>query len=109
MRAMAGRQKLHFAGCARFWAWALVGAAVALGFLSLGLLALVPAALVAFFLARRHSANWFGFISGIGVMLLVIAYIQRSGHSYDPIHWLIPGLVFFTAGVVGHAWRTARA
>jgi hypothetical protein len=42
-------------------------------------------------------------------MLLVIAYIQRSGQFYDSVHWLLPGLVLFTAGVLGHAWVRARS
>jgi hypothetical protein len=48
-------------------------------------------------------------LSGIGGFLLVIAYIQRGGEFYDPFHWLTAGLVFFTAGVVGHAWVSARS
>ncbi|MGH3010090.1 MAG: hypothetical protein ACRDLM_11895 [Gaiellaceae bacterium] len=97
----------HLTGCGWFWAWALVGVGVALGFLSLGVLALAPVVLVAVFLARRHAVNPFGLVAGIGLMLLAIAYIQRSGQSYDPVHWLVAGLVFLTAGLVGHAWRGA--
>jgi hypothetical protein len=107
MRAI-GQPKLHWAGCMWFWAWALVGAAVAFSFISfLGVLTLLPSVVVGFLLARRLSINWFGLLSGIGVMLLVVAYIQRSGESYDPVDWLVAGLVCFTAGVVGHAWRSA--
>ena len=42
MRAIAGRQRLHLAGCAWFWGWALLGAAAALGALSLGPLLTSP-------------------------------------------------------------------
>jgi hypothetical protein len=107
MRAIAA-WKSHLGGCAWFWGWALVGVGLALGFLSLGVFALVPVLLVGVFLARRRPVDPFGIISGIGVMLLVVAYIQRSGQSYDPIHWFVAGLLVFTAGVVGHAWRSAR-
>jgi hypothetical protein len=107
MRAIAAR-KSHLLGCAWFWGWALVGVGLTLGFLTLGVFALVPVLLVAVFLARRGPVNPFGILSGIGVMLLVVAYIQRGGQSYDPIHWLVAGLLFSAAGVVGHAWRSAR-
>jgi hypothetical protein len=55
----------------------------------------------------RGSHGAFGLLSGIGALLLVIAYIQRSGQYYNPVHWLIPGLVLFTAGLAGHAWQSA--
>jgi hypothetical protein len=57
---------------------------------------------------RRHGPEGaFGLLSGVGAFLLLIAYIQRSGQSYDPSHWLVAGLAFFTIGVVGHAWQSA--
>jgi galactitol-specific phosphotransferase system IIC component len=105
MRATAAH-RVHLLGCTWFWTWALVGVGLALGFLTLGILALVPAALVAAFLARGNRFNPFGLLSGIGVMLLVVAYIQRSGQSYDPVHWLVAGLLFFGAGLAGQAWRS---
>jgi hypothetical protein len=108
MRAIAGRQRLHLGGCAWFWGWALLGAAAALGTLSLGPLLTIPTLVIGVVLYTRWGAHGaFGLLSGIGALLLVIAYVQRSGESYDPIHWLVAGLVFFTAGVVGHAWRGA--
>jgi hypothetical protein len=121
MRAVAELRKSHLTGCAWFWAWALVGAAVALGFLSLGLLLLVPAAVATWLIARRRSINGFGLLSGVGVVLLVVAYIQRDGpgttcsrtatsvvcdQHLNPIPWLVAGLAVFTAGLVGHAWRS---
>jgi hypothetical protein len=107
MRAIA-RQRLHLAGCAWFWAWALLGAAAALGSLSLGPLLTIPVLVVGVVIHRRRGSHGaFGLLSGIGAILLLIAYIQRSGESYDPIHWLVAGLVFLTAGVVGHAWQSA--
>lgn len=108
MRAIAGRQKLHLAGCGWFWAWAVVGAAFGLGVTALGILVLPPATLAVVLMTRhRPIRGAFGLATGVGSILLVIAYIQRSGQFYNPVHWLIPGLVLFTAGLVGHAWTNA--
>jgi hypothetical protein len=109
MRAIAERQKLHLTGCAWFWAWALVGAAYGLGISALGIFS-VPLATLAVVLMTRHRPirGAFGLATGIGTVLLLIAYIQRSGEFYNPVHWLIPGLVLFTAGLVSHAWTDAR-
>lgn len=126
MRAIAGRQKLHLAGCAWFWAWALVGGGVVFGYLailSIGILILVPAVIVSVYLIvhRRPVEGRFGLLSGAGAILLLIAYLNRSGpgdicshtattvscgQQWDPLPWLVAGLVCFTAGVVGHAWRS---
>ena len=98
----------HWTGCSWFWLWALLGTAAALGSLSLGPLLTIPVLVVGVVIYMRRGAEGaFGLLSGIGVLLLVIAYVQRSGESYDPIHWFVAGLVFFTAGIVGHAWRRA--
>jgi hypothetical protein len=110
MPAFALERKNHVIGCAWFWAWAAIGAGFAFGFISfLGVLTLLPTLVLAFVLSRLHAVNWFGGVSGIGAMLLVVAYIQRSGQFYDPVRWLLPGLVLFTAGVLGHAWVSARS
>jgi hypothetical protein len=107
MRANAA-PKSHLLGCARFWAWALLGAAAALGSLSLGPLVTIPTLVVGvIFYTRRGAHGAFGLLSGIGALLLAIAYIQRSGQFYDPIHWLVAGIVFFTAGLIGEAWQSA--
>jgi hypothetical protein len=37
---------------------------------------------------------------GIGAVLLLIAYINRGG-PFNPRHWLIAGLVFIAAGLIG--------
>jgi hypothetical protein len=108
LRAIAERQRVHLLGCAWFWAWALLGAAATLGSLSLGLLLTIPALAVGVVIyTRRGAGGAFGLLSGSGALLLVIAYVQRSGEFYNPVHWLIPGLVLFTAGLVGHAWTNA--
>src|SRR5215472_17130741 len=60
MRAIAARHKLQLVGCAWFWAYALVGAALVLGGLSLGPLLFIPTAIAMWLLARRHAINGFG-------------------------------------------------
>ena len=63
------RPGVHVAGCAWFWAWAAVGAAAALGLVSIGWLALLPAAVAAWAMARspvvRRSA--YGALTGAGL------------------------------------------
>jgi hypothetical protein len=107
MNAIAQR-KSHLVGCGWFWAWALVGAAFGFGVSTFGVFT-VPLALIAvvFMTRRRPIRGAFGLSTGAGAVLLLIAYIQRSGEYYNPIHWLIPGLILFTAGLVGHAWMSA--
>jgi hypothetical protein len=121
MRAIAARHKLQLAGCAWFWAWSLVGAALVLGALSLGPLLIVPAAVAMWLMARRRPINGFGMLSGAGVVLLVIAYLQRDGpgttcwhtatgggcdQHLNPFPFLAAGLICFVGGVVGHASRS---
>jgi hypothetical protein len=122
MRATAQLQKSHLIGCAWFWAWAFVGAAIALGMLSLGPLLVVPAVVAAWLLARKRPINGaFGVLSGAGIVLLVIAYIQRDGpgttcwqtataaacdQHLNPLPFLVAGLICFAAGIAGHAWRS---
>jgi len=125
MLALALERKSHLIGCAWFWAWAAIGAGFAFGFISfLGVLTLIPTLVLAFILWRVHPVNWFGGVSGIGVMLLVIAYLQRQGpgttcthtatsiscdQHLNPLPWLVLGLLFFAAGIAGHARHSARA
>lgn len=121
MRAINELHESHSTGCAWFWAWALVGAGLALSMISfIGVLTILPVAIVGLLLARRGRVSPFGLVSGVGVMLLVVAYLQRQGpgttctytatgssceQHLNPIPWLVVGLVCFAAGVVGHARR----
>ena len=107
MQAIAKR-KAHLVGCGWFWAWALVGVGFGFGISAIGIFT-VPLALLAvvFMTLRGPVRGAWGIATGIGSVLLLIAYINRSGESFNPIHWLVPGLVLFTAGVVGHAWTSA--
>jgi hypothetical protein len=103
MRAISERLS-HTTGCGWFWAWAVVGVGFGFGISAIGIFT-IPAALVAIvFMSRRRPVRgaW-GIVTGVGSVLLLIAFIQRSGESYDPVHWLIAGLVFFFAGMIGHA------
>lgn len=125
MRAIAERQRLHLTGCAWFWTWALVGMGFAFSFVSFaGVFTILPLAVVALVLARRRPVRGaFGLLTGAGVMLLVIAYLQRQGpgttctrtatsitcdQHLNPLPWLVVGLALFTAGLVAHARRDAR-
>jgi hypothetical protein len=99
MRALS-----HWAGCGWFWAWALVGAAYGLMISAIGILLFLPASLAVVLMTRRRPIRGaFGLVTGVGSVLLFVAY----GGSYDLVHWLVPGLVLFTAGLVGHALTDA--
>jgi hypothetical protein len=111
-----------------FGAWVFVGVGGALGLVSLLFLLPVVAA-VAILLSRRASAaqSWWGAISGAGLLLLYVAYVQRHGpgtHCHaigsrqypgtqcdeylDPRPWLVMGVVLVVAGVVGFVRRRRR-
>ena len=107
-----------------FWAWVIVGAGAALAAVSLGPILLIPVALVAGLMASRPviRRSAFGLLSGAGVTLLYVAYVQRHGpgttswhtatasgcdHHLNPIPWLVIGLACLVAGVVAHARRRA--
>src|SRR2546430_6704108 len=120
-------------GCRWFWAWSLVGGALAFSFLtgfSIGLL-LLPFALLLLWLVLYLSPRWpesIGFVEGVGLLLLVIAYLHRddracpangtvqigpssTGESIscgglDPHPWLYSGLVI--AALAAMAYAVAR-
>ena len=107
-----------------FGAWAAVGTAAALGAVSFALwIFLLPlAAAGALVLASRRASRGSiaGLLSGAGVALLVVAWVQRDGpgttcwrtatgggctEHLDPRPWLVAGLGLVVAGV----WITWRA
>jgi len=105
-----------------FVAWAVVGAAAALGAISLGWLVLVPVLIVAGVMFRRRGLrrSSFGFLSGAGALFLYIAWLHRDGprttcwrtasasgcdEHLNPLPWLILGVVLLLGGIVGHAAR----
>lgn len=114
--------RAHLAGCRWFWAWAFLGFAAALGFVSLGVLVLAPVAVAGALMASRPAVrrSAFGFLSGIGLLLVFVAWIQRAGpgttcwqtatasgcdQHLNPLPWLLLGLALFIAGVAAHARR----
>lgn len=105
-----------------FFVWALLGSTAALGTVSLGPLVLLPTVLLGAFLWRlpRVRRSAFGLLTGAGVILLYVAWLQRDGpgttcthtatggrcdQHLNPLPWLVIGTVLVIAGVVAHARR----
>ena len=103
-----------------FWAWAAVGAAGALGLISLGPIALGPAVIagVAISRSRTGSRSAFGLLAGAGLVSLFVAYVQRDGpgatcwhtataagcdQHLDPFPWLVVGVVLVIGAVIAQA------
>jgi uncharacterized membrane protein YidH (DUF202 family) len=106
-----------------FWLWALVGLGFGFGISVIGLFT-VPASAIATIVLltnRRLRASAYGLLVGIGIPLLVVAYLNREGpgtvcHAidggrgtqcddlYDPRKWLVAGLVFVLAGLSAQLW-----
>jgi hypothetical protein len=97
-----------------FAGWIVVGALGALtvlGALSIGIFILPIFGLAFAFVARhtRYPLDVLGFLAGIGVVLLVIAYANRdyqpcaagsfSCGGLDPHPWLLAGWAFVAAGL----------
>ena len=105
--------------CVRFWAWAGVGA-IAILSLDLGLLTALPALLLGALVATagdRHHRSAFGLLTGAGLPLLWVAYVQRQGpgttcwHTarsagcdqyLSPLPWLIAGITLVLTGLIAH-------
>jgi hypothetical protein len=116
-------RRAHLAGCGWFWAWALIGAVTALlSISSLGPILVAPVLLVAYLMASRPGIlrSGFGFLSGAGVLLLYVAWVQRDGpgttcwhtqtasgceQHLNPLPWLLAGIVLFVGGIAAHARR----
>jgi hypothetical protein len=110
-------------GCRWFWAWALLGCAAALGFVSLGVLVGAPASVAGGLMASRPAVrrSAFGLLSGAGILFVFVAWAQRAGpgttcwdtasargcdHHLSPLPWLLVGLALFVGGVIAHARRS---
>ncbi len=114
MHPRATRSWFHFVGCVGFWLWALVGAAVAFGFISfVGWFAMVPAAGVAYLLTRR--SDWkdgpvLGLVTGAGLPLLFVAALHWNSWQHripgdntpNPYDWGGVGLCLVIAGMVAY-------
>jgi hypothetical protein len=122
MTVLAQLRRAHITACGWFWAWAIVGVGAALAAVSLGPILLLPVAAIAAVMARRSSIrrSAFGVLSGVGILLLYVAYLQRHGpgttcwqtatasgcdHPLNPLPWAIAGGAFFVGGIVAHARR----
>jgi hypothetical protein len=106
MHALHGRVD-HLVGYACFWVWVFVGFAIAIGLVSLGVLTLAPAALVAIALlfSPRAQRSAFGLVSGAGALGLLVAGLQRGAGNLDARPWFLAGPVLAAVGIAGHAWR----
>jgi hypothetical protein len=110
--------------CLWFWMWALDGALIVS---SLDLVPLItgPAALVSALLALRPGprASTSGLLTGAGLPLLFVAYVQRAGPGttcyrtatsagcdqyLNPVPWLVTGAALVLAGLLLHAFRGPR-
>ena len=109
-----------------FFIWVMIGAGAAIGFLSLGTLAIVAVVLVVGIASSRPALrrSWFGVLAGIGATLLFIAFMQRHGPGtvcwqtatasgcdeyLNPLPWLVMGLTLVAIGVIAHARRKREA
>ncbi len=111
----------HAAICAGFWGWAGVGALAMLS-LDIGPFGMGPALLLggALALSEAGRRSAFGILTGAGLPLLFIAYVQRDGpgttcyrtltsagcdEHLDPWPWLITGLFLVLAGLIAQTGR----
>jgi hypothetical protein len=114
---LAGQARApHAITCVWFWAWAAVGALAVLS-LFLGVLtapaALVLGALVATRGDQQHGSA-FGLLTGAGLPLPWVAYVQRQGpgttcwhtassagcdQHLNPLPWLIAGITLVLIGL----------
>ncbi len=102
--------------CVWFWIWAVDGALAALS-LDIGPLAAGPALLLTTLLAFRQGsrASTPGVLTGAGLPLLFVAYVQRDGpgttcyrtatsvgcdQHLNPVPWLIIGAGLVLAGLL---------
>jgi len=110
---------------AAFVLWALVGAAVTVGFFTLSILFLVPFVIGVVVLSIRPTLgkSGFGLLAGMGLVSMYVAYLQRRGPGtvcwqsgtasgcdeyLNPWPWLVVGLVLVGAGVVAHVRAMRR-
>ena len=119
MRQAGSVRRAHFGECWWFWVWAVSGGCLAISFVSAVGLFFLPVvalgALAGLRWGRAYSATApLGAITGAGIPLLLVAYVQRKGpgtvcwHTatasgcddyLDPRPWLAIGLVLVLAGI----------
>jgi hypothetical protein len=105
-----------------FCAWVVFGTASAFGLLIAGSLAVLPILLGVWLGVTRPSLrrSWFGVMTGAGVTLLYIAYVQRRGPGItcwqtataggcdeylNPLPWLVAGAALVLLGFIAQARR----
>ncbi len=129
---MTFRDRVGKLGDLAFWVWAVVGVGFGFGISVIGLVTIPASALASIFLLSRPGlrASVYGVLVGIGIPLLVVAYLNREGpgtvcHSfdrgrgvqcddlYDPRKWAAVGLAFVAAGLLAQMFgagpRASRA
>jgi len=92
-----------------------------LGILSIGIFILPCALFATFYLARRNPARRYltGILSGVGVPLLVVAYLNRGGPAFvctestcdqqlSPWPWLLAGVLFVLLGPATYVLSATR-
>ena len=117
----ATRPLSHGASWAGFSLWALVGAALVLGFLILGVVALLAAVVLAVVVARRSRNSdgrvLLGLIAGAGLPLVLVAGLNWSDWQHrvagddtpNPYYWGGVGLLLLAAGIVAYAVGSRRS
>jgi hypothetical protein len=112
--ARGGRRGSGSDGIRWFAAWTVAGAAITFSFLtgfSIGLFVLPVAAAILLLVARRapYPADALGFLNGIGAVLLVVAFLNRSSSSVDPMPWLLVGLSLSGSALLLYSLSRCRA
>jgi hypothetical protein len=102
---------MHRFECTSFWAWAVAGCVFAFGLLVLGFLVLLPLAIL---IALRPGKAALGLLTGAGLPLLWVAFLNRAGpgttcwahgsssgcgENLNPLPWLVLGLVLVAGGI----------
>jgi 4-amino-4-deoxy-L-arabinose transferase-like glycosyltransferase len=114
----ANRSSAHLGGCVGFWLWALLGAGLVLGFITLGVFVLVPAIVLAVVLGRRWRGGdgraMVGLVAGAGLALLLVAALQWNAwhdrtvgdNTPNPFYWGGVGICLLATGIVAYAVRS---
>jgi hypothetical protein len=76
----------------------------------IGTLTVLPVVLAMVLMARSPTIreSVFGVVSGVGLLLLYIGWIHRTGYDLDPRPWVGLGSALLIAGIVGHALRSRQ-